>query len=63
MVLSHSDDDHLYHFVVVFEKWRDFWISLNPQKSLFAIEEGNILGHIISKDGIHIDPSNIESIQ
>jgi hypothetical protein len=30
---------------------------------LFGIEEGKLLGHIISKDGIKIDPSRIESIQ
>lgn len=27
------------------------------------MEEGNILGHIISKDGIRIDPSRVEEIQ
>eukprot|EP00253_Pinus_taeda_P014994 PITA_14994 len=38
-------------------------ISLNPKKSLFAMEEGKLLGHIISKDGIHIDPTRMEAIQ
>lgn len=27
------------------------------------MEEGKILGHIISKDGIHIDPTRVEAIQ
>ena len=39
-----------------------FGISLNPKKSHFALEEGKILGHIISKDGIRIDPSRVEAI-
>jgi hypothetical protein len=30
---------------------------------LFGLEEGKLLGHIISKDGIKIDHSRIESIQ
>jgi hypothetical protein len=36
---------------------------LNPKKSLFGLEEGKLLGNIISKDGIKIDPNRIESIQ
>jgi hypothetical protein len=47
----------------VFEKCRKFGISLNPKKSLFGLEEGKFLGHIISKDGIKIDPDRIEAIQ
>jgi hypothetical protein len=47
----------------VFEKCRKFGISLNPKKILFRLEEGNMLGHIISKDRIKIDPIIIEAIQ
>eukprot|EP00253_Pinus_taeda_P032545 PITA_32545 len=36
--------------------------SLNPKKSLFSLEEGKLLGHIISKDGIRIDPERIQAI-
>jgi hypothetical protein len=36
---------------------------LNPKKTIFGLEEGKMLGHIISKDRIKIDPSKIESIQ
>jgi hypothetical protein len=60
---SQSDDEHLRHLRPVFEKCRKFGISLNPKKSLFGLEEGKLLGHIISKDGMNIDPSRIESIQ
>jgi hypothetical protein len=47
----------------VFEKCRKFGISLNPKKTLFGLEEGKLLGYIISKDGIKIDPSIIKAIQ
>ena len=50
------------HLRRVFEKCRRFGISLNPKKTLFGLEEGKLLGHIISKDGIRIDPSRIEAI-
>ena len=39
-----------------------FGVSLNPKKSHFALEEGKLLGHIISKDGIRIDCSKVEAI-
>ena len=62
-IFSHSDDENLYHFRILFQKCRKFEISLNLKKRLFSMEEGNILGHIISKDGIWIDPSWVEVIQ
>jgi len=35
---------------------------LNPKKSIFAVTEGKLLGHILSKEGIIIDPERIETI-
>jgi hypothetical protein len=37
-------------------------ISLNPKKSNFSMEEGKLLGHIISKEGIKVDPNRVEGI-
>eukprot|EP00253_Pinus_taeda_P022655 PITA_22655 len=61
-VFSMSDKQHLDHLRQVFLKCRKYGISLNPKKSLFGLEEGKLLGHIISKDGIRIDPARIEAI-
>ncbi len=63
MLFSGSDDEHLHHLKIVFQKCRKFGISLNSKKSLFAMDEGKLLGHTISEDGIHIDPSRVEAIQ
>jgi len=46
----------------VFEKCRRFGISLNPKKSNFGMEEGKLFGHIISKEGIKIDPNRVDAI-
>ena len=48
-VFSETDEEHLLHLRRVFEKCRRFRISLNPKKTLFGIEEGKLLGHIVSK--------------
>eukprot|EP00253_Pinus_taeda_P027863 PITA_27863 len=61
-VFSKSNNEHLDHLKRVFIKCRKFGISLNPKKTLFGLEEGKLLGHIISKDGIRIDPTRIEAI-
>ena len=62
-VFSNSDEEHLYHLKVVFQKCRKYGISLNPKKSLFSMDEGKLLGHIISKYGIRVDPAHVEAIQ
>jgi len=50
-VFSKSDNEHLDHLRRVFIKCGKFGISLNPKKTLFGLEEGKLLGHIISKGG------------
>eukprot|EP00253_Pinus_taeda_P007413 PITA_07413 len=60
---SKSDQDHLKHLRQIFITCRKYGISLNPKKSIFSLEEGKLLGHIISKDGIRIDPDRIQAIQ
>ena len=59
---SKSDQEHLKHLRQIFMTCRKYGISLNPNKSLFGLEEGKLLGHIISKDGIRIDPERIQAI-
>ena len=59
---SKSDQEHLDHLRKVFLICRKYGISLNPKKSLRGLEEGKLLGHIISKEGIRIDPDRIQAI-
>ena len=53
-IFSQSDADHLSYLKPTFHKCRKFGLSLNPKKSLFAVEEGRLLGHIVSSKGICI---------
>jgi len=61
-VFSKSDEDRLIHLKQTFEKCRKFGLSLNPKKSHFAMQEGKLLGHIVFRDGIKIDPKSVEAI-
>jgi hypothetical protein len=61
-VFSKDGRTHINHLRQVLDRCREFGISLNPAKSVFGVTEGNILGHIISKDGVKLDPERVEAI-
>ena len=56
IVFSQLDDEHLKHLKQTFLKCIKYGLSLNPKKSHFAVQEGKLLGHLVSADGIRIDP-------
>ena len=47
-VFSKDTLDHVSHLKPVFERCREFGISLNLAKSIFGVSEGKLLGHIIT---------------
>ena len=59
-VFSKEREDHAFHLKRIFYRCRKYGISLNPNKRILAILEGKLLGHIISKKGISIDPKRVE---
>jgi hypothetical protein len=61
-IFSNSDAEHLVHLKQTIEKCRKFGLSLNPKKSHFAMQDGKLLGHIVSREGIKIDPKRVEVI-
>jgi hypothetical protein len=61
-VYSKKREDHPKHLRQIFERCRKYGISLNPKKTIFIVSEGILLGHIISKDGISVDPERTKSI-
>ena len=63
LVFSKSNKEHSQHLRKVFSKCRRFVLSLNPKKSLFSMKEGELLGNIVSVDGIIIDSNRVEAIQ
>jgi hypothetical protein len=61
-IYSNNKDEHIQHLTQIFERCRKYGISLNLKKTVFDIEEGKLLGHIISHTGIHIDLERIKAI-
>ena len=53
-VFSQSDDEHLKHLKQTFLKCRKYGLSLNPKKSHFVVQEGKLLGHLVSANVISL---------
>jgi hypothetical protein len=62
-VFSKERSDHISHLRQVFERCQKYGISLNLAKSILGVDKGKLLGHIIAKDGVKMDPERVESIQ
>jgi hypothetical protein len=62
-ILYKSNEEHIHHPRQVFMKCIRYGLSLNPKKSHFSIEKGEMLGHIVCDDGVKIDPATVISIQ
>eukprot|EP00253_Pinus_taeda_P029475 PITA_29475 len=58
-VFSRRQEDHTCHLKKTFERCRRYEISLNPKSSVFAVSEGNLLGHIVAKIRIKVDPDRV----
>jgi hypothetical protein len=52
--------EHLRH---CFLKCRRYGSNFKPKKSYFSMSEGKLLKHIVTQDGIKIDPERVEAIQ
>jgi hypothetical protein len=55
-VHSNKREDHIHHLRKVFERCRLYDVSLNPKKCLFVVTQGKLLGNIVCKERIYIDP-------
>eukprot|EP00253_Pinus_taeda_P004886 PITA_04886 len=57
-----DEDEHDKTFKFLSDVKNTYKISLNPKKSIFIVSEGNLLGHIIAKSGIKVDPERVKAI-
>jgi hypothetical protein len=54
--------DHPTHLRAIFDRYRKYKIRLNPLKCSFCVVAGRLLGFVISKHGIMVDPLKVEAI-
>ena len=57
------EEEHEHHLRLVLQVPREHQIYVNLRKCYFYQEQIHYLGHIISEQGIVVDPKKIESIR
>ena len=60
---SQGENDHVINLRRLFEHLRKFQLKLNPAKCTFGATSGKLLGFVVSKKGIKIDPDKVRAIQ
>ena len=63
IIFSRDFDQHLHHLSLVFNNLRAANLKLNPSKCKLATESVKYLGHIVSKQGLKVNPENIDKIK
>ena len=61
-VVYRWQEDHLNHLWMCLEKCRVSRLSLSSAKCVFGVTSGTLLGHIVSKDRIIVDPDKVTTI-
>jgi len=62
LILSKNFEQHLTHLEMVFHKFRQANLRMNGMKCNFAVEQVKYLGHILSAEGMAVDPGKTEII-
>lgn len=61
--LSRSIEEHIEHLRIVLLRFKIANLKINPEKSKCFTIKINLLGHIISENGIKMDPSKIKALK
>jgi hypothetical protein len=62
IVASKNKEDHLADLAEMFANMRDAQLHLNPEKCVFGVRQGKILGYQVSHRGIEANPTKIQEI-
>ena len=63
IIFSETEEEHLRHLEIIFERLRKAKLKLKLQKCNFFKRHIQYLGHLISSEGIHPLPEKLESIK
>jgi len=61
-VYGSSFDHYLSNLTKVLERCEETNLVLNFEKCHFMVEQGIVLGHVVSKNGISVDPAKVDII-
>ena len=62
LIYSKSKEEHEEHLRIVLQRLRDHQLYAKFSKCAFWLEEVQFLGHVLSAEGIAVDPSKVEEV-
>ena len=62
IIFSSTFEEHLQRLQAVFENLEKHNLKLKPSKCEFFKERVVYLGHLVSAEGIHVDPTKTEAV-
>jgi hypothetical protein len=62
LVARKNKEHHLADLAETFANMRDAQLRLNPEKCVFEVRQGKILGYLVSHRGIEANPTKIQAI-
>ena len=62
IVLSQTPEENLHRLKAVFNKLKADGLKLKPSKCDLFKQQINYLGHVVSKEGVSIDPEKIKAV-
>uniref|UniRef100_A0A5S6QHH5 RNA-directed DNA polymerase n=1 Tax=Trichuris muris TaxID=70415 RepID=A0A5S6QHH5_TRIMR len=62
IIHSRTEEEHVQRLREVFRRLRDAGLKLNMEKCQFFKKEVRYLGHVVSRDGVRVDPEKTEAV-
>ena len=59
---SKIHDSHIDVLTTIFERLEKYKVCLNPKKCIFGVKSDKLLGYIVSRRGIEVDPTKVKAI-
>ncbi|GKE43801.1 putative reverse transcriptase domain-containing protein [Tanacetum coccineum] len=63
LIYSKSEEEHEVHLKTILDLLKKEKLYAKFSKCEFWLQEVQFLGHVVNRDGIHVDPSKVESIK
>jgi hypothetical protein len=62
LIYSKSWEDHVRHVDKVLQLLKEKQLYAKPYKCFFGVKEVEYLGHIVSHEGVKLEPNNIKAM-
>nr|GEV61461.1 hypothetical protein [Tanacetum cinerariifolium] len=63
LIYSKSEEVHEAYLKTIFDLLKEEKLYVKFSKCEFWLKEVQFLGHVVNRDGIHVDPSKVESVK